>query len=324
MTLRNKPRNRLYMSGLALAFISYSFFVPAVDAQTIAEIALDLQLSAITSAKARPLILSLDQNRTIRQRILTILSNTEYQQQQILTESGSADTLIIIDRQPSMVEYRQINYTKYRLRVHGAREAFPLVLQQMYHQGWNAYLMPSWPASEITDIQIRNYQILAANADDQATSEEIKDYATRGIISTLGDGQPKVRQYDGSSPESYYSEYVSKIRDRRIQNNNLPADSFYETLLRKPLPAEQHWLVDGFANGWWIDVDAIRKSGSCLLNPDGSIDFEVVLEFQPQKIFYLGYFITGLTFLGCSIMLLRKYFSRPTTSRNKPGTPAHI
>ncbi len=305
---------------ILLSIAVCSLIPPLSEAQTVAEIALDLQVISARAAAPPPLILSLNQNRAVHDQILKTLPAGKYTQQLILSETGKTDALIITSIQTPIIEYRQNNPTKYRLRVHGAREDFPLILQQTFHADWKAYLMPAWPAAEITSRQIDHYGTLDGDAHDQASPIDIKDYISRGLISTLGDERPKLRQFWGNPPETYYSAFISKIHNRRIQNNNLPNGAFHETWMRQPLQEERHWLANGFANCWWIDVESIKKNGRCTRNPDGSINFEVVLEFQAQKIFYLGYIISGLTLLGCTSMLLFSSIRRRTACRHKPDT----
>jgi len=74
--------------------------------------------------------------------------------------------------------------------------------------------------------------------------------------------------------------------------------------------------VNGFLNAWFVDVDelcdGVGKSAdglhssaetmeptSCVRNADGSYDIEMVIEFFPQRWFYLGLLISGTTLLGC-------------------------
>jgi ATP-dependent DNA helicase RecG len=66
---------------------------------------------------------------------------------------------------------------------------------------------------------------------------------------------------------------------------------------------ENHLMANGYANSWWVNLDDIKNSGKYVENPDGSIDFELVIEFWPQRLFYLGLAISGLTLFGCLFYL---------------------
>src|SRR5581483_5603203 len=45
----------------------------------------------------------------------------------------------------SLIEYRKLSPTKYRVRVHGLHAGIPLVFNETYDRGWKAYLVP-WQA----------------------------------------------------------------------------------------------------------------------------------------------------------------------------------
>ncbi len=59
-------------------------------------------------------------------------------------------------------------------------------------------------------------------------------------------------------------------------------DRIWETWLREPIKEEKHLLVNGYANAWRIE-----KAG----------DYEIILEFWPQRLLYLGVAIAGLILL---------------------------
>jgi len=64
-------------------------------------------------------------------------------------------------------------------------------------------------------------------------------------------------------------------------------------LFEKPLDAE-HQLVNGYANGWYIEPKKIGLGEN----------FVLAIYFWPQSLFYLGLGISGLTFLGCIVYLI--------------------
>jgi hypothetical protein len=66
------------------------------------------------------------------------------------------------------------------------------------------------------------------------------------------------------------------------------------------IPNEHHFKLDGFLNGWYFDTDKYCKEENlCTKNPDGSYNVEVVLEFTPQRWFYVGLLISGTTLAAC-------------------------
>ena len=85
---------------------------------------------------------------------------------------------------------------------------------------------------------------------------------------------------------------------------------------------DDHLKLNGFLNAWYVNVEelcgvehtpsltglplsrgelsGLRPSLSgCVRNGDGSYDIEMVIEFFPQRWFYLGLLISGITLFGC-------------------------
>ena len=65
---------------------------------------------------------------------------------------------------------------------------------------------------------------------------------------------------------------------------------------------EYHYKLDGFLNAWYVDTHElceVQHIAGCTKNADGSYDIEMVIEFWPQRWFYLGLLISGTTLAGC-------------------------
>jgi hypothetical protein len=246
------------------------------------------------------------------------------------------------------LEFKKINPTKYRVRVHGASGVFPLVFSESFNDGWKAYLNQNVnlkmqndnskfqpeadpPRAETFDDQTSKYKILDGNTDDQASKDELQNYLSNGYITTLGDGKLKTIEHkkwvDGKEQfdyvEKYKIDFVSKNFQDTIQNDNLPNGNLFETWFRRPIENNaNHLMANGYANSWVIDTNLICQSnsklknqisnikmgdrglsGDCVQNPDGSYDFEMVVEFWPQRLFYVGLAISLSTLLGCVIYL---------------------
>lgn len=69
------------------------------------------------------------------------------------------------------------------------------------------------------------------------------------------------------------------------------AEDFLQTFFTKPVSEERHYALSGYSNGWLID-----KKGS----------YSIVVEYFPQKIFYAGLFLSGLSLLILTLILLRR------------------
>lgn len=191
--------------------------------------------------------------------------------------------------EPPILEYKKINPTKYRLIIHHAKQNFPLVFQEAFNDAWQVY-RTNWTMSTVQepfqfDTQNLNaYQVYVDNAYFQATKKELNDLVLQGFVTSLG----STGQID----------FVSKSIQGVIQNDNLPDGSFYENWYRKSLSSVQHEIVNGYANSWTINPQAVcQQLEACKQNPDGSFDFELVVEFWPQRLFYFGLILTGSTLL---------------------------
>jgi len=93
--------------------------------------------------------------------------------------------------------------------------------------------------------------------------------------------------------------FVSENNQGTIQNDNIITDKFYDLLFRKPVLNDKHFLINGFANSWWMDLTGLEKQGKISKNTDGTYDFAVYIEFLPQQFFYIGLLISSITLLGC-------------------------
>ena len=72
-----------------------------------------------------------------------------------------------------------------------------------------------------------------------------------------------------------------------------------------PIPENSHIKVNGYANGWAINVNQLCVMPlACHRNEDGSFEVDLVMEFWPQQTFYLGLALSGLTLFFSATFLL--------------------
>ncbi len=90
-----------------------------------------------------------------------------------------------------------------------------------------------------------------------------------------------------------------KIYVQPAQNENLDGGKFYDLMFRKPVLADKHFTANNFANAWWVDLEELQRQGKITPSSDGTYDFSIVIEFEPQRFFYIGLFISGLTLISC-------------------------
>jgi len=99
--------------------------------------------------------------------------------------------------------------------------------------------------------------------------------------------------------ESYHPLWKIYYRTDKVNNmihNNADATEYKHSniftpgdisfLLKNPLTEENHFVVDGYANGWYIDPKEI-----------GTNDFTITIYFWPQSLLYIGLIISGSTFV---------------------------
>jgi len=103
---------------------------------------------------------------------------------------------------------------------------------------------------------------------------------------------------DSKINELKYGETVASYFDGEIKEgthrmNFLEKDTF-ETWGKKPLPEERHYLVNGYANAWRIlPADA-----------GGQENYELIVEFEPQRLYYIGLFISFTTLGVCFVIMI--------------------
>ena len=193
-----------------------------------------------------------------------------------------------------ILEFRKITPVKYRVLVHRAPEVFPIVFSQSYHQYWRMYVKKfDHSLTKGIDRETADYQILEGNEDVQANKEELIDYVQKGWIASLVE----------SSNSNI--DFVSKNFKGTIQNDNLSKGRIYETWFSRfnksifEIFPESHYPVNGYANSWFIETQKVcSQRGFCKRNADGSYELEMIIEFWPQRLQYLGFIVSGLTVVG--------------------------
>jgi hypothetical protein len=79
---------------------------------------------------------------------------------------------------------------------------------------------------------------------------------------------------------------------------------WFSNLFKQSINVE-HFQANNYSNAWYIDVNELKDKGLVKQNLDGTYDIEMIIEFWPQRLFYLGSVISGITLLGCLIYLIR-------------------
>lgn len=185
------------------------------------------------------------------------------------------------------IEFRQFSPIKYRVRIHGLRDSVPLIFSQLWHPGWQ--LIPVPASSPHCDGQAN----APAEQPGGISAELVNAHCSAGTLSTIG------------------PHYISQPFNGTIQNNNLPAGKLWEAWRRPALDEKYHVRVNEYANSWWLDVDHLRQQYPALIkDSDQGLEAEFVLEFTPQRSFYLGSAISLAALLGIGGALAYQFIKR--------------
>jgi hypothetical protein len=84
------------------------------------------------------------------------------------------------------------------------------------------------------------------------------------------------------------SYFNGEIKEGSHKNVFLDRDTF-ETLGKEPIAEDKHLLANGYANSWYLTPE----------DAGGEENYEVIIEFWPQRLFYFGLGISFLVMLGC-------------------------
>lgn len=161
----------------------------------------------------------------------------------------------------------------------------------------------------------KNYKIFEGNNEDQASKEELIDFINQGLITNIGDNRQKefktiksIGNGNLDHVEKYKIDFVSKNFQGSIQNNNLDNGPINETWFKTPIKESNHLVANGYANAWLIEVDDFCKINKCVKNSDGSYEIELVLEFWPQRLFYLEFAMSMILVIYSIVYLILRSF----------------
>lgn len=191
------------------------------------------------------------------------------------------------------IEYRKLSPTKYRVRVHGMNEGFPLVFNDTFDRGWRAYLVP-WGGG---DSNRENQSLLDMGwveniyaktmGKNWASVRDIRLYLEHGWLTDLRENGKSSKK---KAPLiSRNVQYIAPKQANTIQNNNLSTGLRLETwfsdrvmracneqhgcdplnwenwIIKKgwkggaiEWPSLFHWQANAYANSWWIDPGLIK------------------------------------------------------------------
>lgn len=110
----------------------------------------------------------------------------------------------------------------------------------------------------------------------------------------------------------------SKANMSVIQNDNLLPPNFIQYMSAASLKKETQFIANGYSNGWIVNPSEICEYVSCDLNSDDSVNFAFAIEFHPQRLFYIGLFISLLSGLLVLITPLLTHIYKIKTTSSMP------
>ena len=109
---------------------------------------------------------------------------------------------------------------------------------------------------------------------------------------------PEWKAYIGNS-ETGFGNIIANYGNVGVEEANsstsfTPGDINY--LFEKSLPDSDHYMVNGYANAWYIDRSQVAT--------DQNGTFEITLFYQPQSFYYVGLIVSGVTFMACIVYIV--------------------
>lgn len=140
-------------------------------------------------------------------------------------------------------------------------------------------------------IQIKNLKSISVHVPEVFISRSfepsMKIESPRMSFSRVNPTMYKVNIENSASPFVLaFGEFYSKGWHAYI------AEDFFQTFFIKPIPESQHYTLNSYSNGWLID-----KKGR----------YTIIVEYFPQKVFYAGLVVSGVSFFIITLIYLRRF-----------------
>ena len=121
--------------------------------------------------------------------------------------------------------------------------------------------------------------------------------------------------------ECYHEQWRAELDNKKIAGL---FKSWIPWVHPDQIPDSQHFKLDNFLNGWYLDAGilcseqqspgkiTIAKPG-CTKNPDGTYDLNLIVEFSPQRYFYVGLIVSVTTLIACIWYLIYSWQKQKPT-----------
>lgn len=145
---------------------------------------------------------------------------------------------------------------------------------------------------EMVEIKPVNSEQLALNSAKPPEIEFSKINPTRYIVDVKGANGP----FTFVLSESFHDEWKAYIRQKAIGEEPWSALWSAWSDRGNRFEIKDHFMVNGFANGWIVEPWQRAKGQVQRAEEE---DFQIVLEFRPQRLFEIGLFISVITLSLC-------------------------
>jgi hypothetical protein len=191
-----------------------------------------------------------------------------------LGENTKGEIAVTIKDMPA-ITFRKVNTTKYIVTVRNATQPYILSLSDQYNKDWLVYL--NRPVDQIKEdhIQSRSHRLVG-------------QYFNK----IVGRFLPNNR-----NPEIIASYFDGQVSENIHANIFLEPDTFQTWGLKPLLTREDHFQINGYANSWYITPSDV----------DNQRNYELVIEFEGHRLFYIAAFVSFGTVLILCIFIVFSY-----------------
>lgn len=145
------------------------------------------------------------------------------------------------------------------------------------------------PKITFTEINPTEYRIDIRNAEEPYTLVFLDAFSKDWKLYYLNSANRI-----SNSDTTYFNGYVEENRSK----NNILDKYFFATLGKTSIAEENHFMVNGYANGWYItQKDSNRKE-----------NYTLILEMTGEKIFYLSSILSLIGLTSCFILVCMLLF----------------
>lgn len=200
------------------------------------------------------------------------------------SQKNEINTDVITEAEIPKISFSKINPVLYKIKVENANKPFLLVFNESFHKGWKIFRQTTLLENKFAKFL---FVFLKNIPQIGSLSEEYEENILQDISHFNG---KIVEQHNGIS-------FLNKLT--------------FSNIGKKSISENSHFKVNGYANSWYIDP---KDTGD-------QKDFELVVEFVPQRLFFFGLTISIFSLAILIVVLLvkiikNKFFNKEEINRN--------